>query len=103
MPLLRKILTMKNVKLFQSSKKVWRVAIEGLPPLAGWVVQHVSGADGAEDGYWLSQWDYDANAKEATFSFEPDLHMCFNDENYATAVSDALWRVGEIETRVVKI
>jgi hypothetical protein len=99
---------MKNVELFQSSKQVWRVAIEGLPPLAGWAVQYVSGADPnanppIEEGYWLSQWDYNKKAKEATFSFEPDLHMCFNEESYALAVSDALWRVGELETRVVKI
>jgi hypothetical protein len=95
---------MKNVEVIHSERGAWRVPIHGMPPLSGWAVQHVSGMEPEiKEGYWLSQWQTNSARDTATFNFEPGLHMCFNEEKDAIAVSNALRENAEIETRVVKI
>jgi hypothetical protein len=95
---------MKNVEVIHSTASAWRIPIQGLPPLRGWAVQYVSGMDAAiKAGYWLSFWRVNSARDSATFSFEAGLHMCFDGETEANAISDALRRFAEIETRVVEI
>jgi hypothetical protein len=96
---------MKNVEIVHSTGLgAWRVPIHGLPPLSGWAVQYISGMDSEiETGSWMSFWRLNPDRTEATFNFEPGLHMCYNDEATALAISKALQEVAEIETRVVKI
>jgi hypothetical protein len=94
---------MKNVE-FAPARPAFRVPIDGLPPLSGWAVQYVSGMEsetGIKQGYWLSNWN--ATGEAAYFGFQAGLHMCFNEERDAIAVSEALRNEAEIETRVVKI
>ena len=95
---------MKNVEVVHSRTGVWRVPIQGIPPLSGWAVQYVSGmGPEIKEGYWLSQWSVNAARDAATFNFEPGLEMCFNDESDANAISAVLRKMAEIETRVVKV
>ena len=95
---------MKNVEAIPpKGLGAWRVPVHGMPPLKGWAVQYVSGmGPGVEEGSWVSYWQVNA-ARDRAGGFETDLHMCYNDESEAVAVSDALRNVAEIETRVVKI
>lgn len=95
---------MKNVEVVHSRMGAWRVAVQGMPPLSGWAVQYVSGM-GPEinEGYWLSQWSVNATRDSVIFNFEAGLHMAFSEEQDAKAVSDALRKVADIETRVVKV
>ena len=96
---------MKNVEVVHSKGMgAWRVPIQGMPPLKGWAVQYLSGmGPDIEEGFWLSFWRVNAARDEATFNFEPGLHMCYTEEADAIAISDALRKIAEIETRVVKI
>ncbi len=94
---------MKNVKVLQS-RPIFRVLMEGLPPLSGWQVRYVSGIDPKENikpGFWMSQWN--ATGGTVTFVFEPELVMCFTDETETRKISDFLQKEAEIETEVVKI
>ena len=95
---------MKHVEEVHSRLGAFRVPIHGLPPLSGWAVQYVSGmGPDIKQGFWLSGWSVNAARNEAVFGFEPGLHMCYEEEKVAIAISDALRKEAEIETRVVKI
>ena len=95
---------MKNVEVVHSKMGVWRVPVQGMPPLSGWAVQYISGmGPEIEEGFWLSHWRVNADRTEANFGFEAGLHMCYNEEKDAKTVSEALRKFAEIETEVVKV
>jgi len=95
---------MKNVEVFHRKIPVFRVPVQGLPPLQGWALRYVSGIEGVSDiatGDWLSEWYIGADA--VTFNFEHGLHMCFNEEAEAKRAADYLLNTAEIKTTVVKV
>jgi hypothetical protein len=99
---------MKNIEEIPSPTiPSFRVRIQGAPPLRGWAVKHLSGMEdlGVKPGFWLSQWRVSSTGDKdsATFKFEPELAMCFNEESVAKAVSTVLREQGEIQTEIVRI
>jgi len=40
---------MKNVEIFNRKMPVFRVPIQGMPPLSGWAVRYISGMEGTPD------------------------------------------------------
>lgn len=96
---------MKNVERL-ASHPFFRAPLYGAPPLKGWALQYVSGIDDdleIKPGYWLTQWNPTPDRTSATFNFENELVMCFNEEAAAAAISKALRDTTEIETKVVKV
>jgi hypothetical protein len=95
---------MKNVEIFNRKIPVFRVPIQGMPPLRGWAVRYISGMEGTSDiepGDWLSEWHI--GAEDVVFNFEHGLHMCFNAEADATRATEYLFKAAEIKTEVVKV
>ena len=95
---------MKNVEKVHSDAQGWSVPISGLLPLKGWAVRYVAGMrPDIKAGYWLSRWRLNSARDNATFAFEPELTMCFNEQSDAQTVSNSLRNNAEIDTRVVQI
>jgi hypothetical protein len=95
---------MKNVEVVNRKFPAFRVPMVGIQ-LRGWAVRYKSGMESVgeiEPGYWLSEWHL-SNDNHASLNFEPELHMVFDNEEYAKTVSTALRENAEIETEVVKI
>lgn len=94
---------MKNFKKLPA-REIFRVPVQGLPPLKGRAIRYLSGLEGESQnkaGDFMSQWQ--SNDEGLTFVFESGLHMCFTDEKLANEISSFLRKQAEIETEVVKI
>jgi len=90
----------KNVKLV-SGERFIRIRIGRASDLHGWAVKLLSGLEPEyKAGWWLSDWS--TSNDEAKFSFTPDMHTAFKEEQEAVAVFNLL-RENEIETEVVKV
>ncbi len=92
----------KNIKALPKGI-AFHIPIQNAPRLSGWAVQYISGLDDEEikTGFWLAVWSIIGS--EATLRFEPEMHMCYRDEQEAIEVSKLLRENAEIETEVVKV